>query len=887
MKYVYSNYTSSGVTLGGIGAGSVEIRADGLLHDWLIFNNGPWTTLERYRNYYPLDEKGFLLAVRVKDGERIWIRQLQSAGYMLGGDPYKAPWLKPVRQIEFHGEPPLARLKYLDDLPVEVEAEFLSPFIPGDLKNSSIPAVIIKVRVRNKADRALEVSVWASLRSPFERAVAKAAGEVAIFEGRGLAPDSPLYGGSMALAFRGEGARAVVVRAPGYAEYGFQRYDEAAEMLKAWIQFRREGRVEGSSAAEGSGLWVVAALPMTLGPGEAKEAIFVLAWHFPNHLDQFGERLGHYYENFFGDAEAVAQYVLKNLDYLYGETVKFHDALYGVEGLERWVADLVASQLTSLVKISWLTKDGRFALWEALGDKYYGGPERNAFNTTDVITYVMPTLVSLFPELAAKYLVQHAAFALRRGTPEWVAYALSIPENRQEFEKALARDPSLSLDWPRLAATVAEIVERTGKDPAGRIAHFMDKSIKGVDAYHMVDLMPKYVLMAYITAKWTGNLALLRNLWEVMDGAIESVARAQSVDGLPYHNTPAGFEWMKAARSLFEGAASQAASAALQLVGQRPLPTGFQTFDTWAFYGVSAYVAFLWAAALKAMAEGASRLDADRGKYEPLLRRALEGLERLWNGEYFDLWWDPVTGERDKASMAAQLFGQLLAHVAGLGYLTDRSRAISALKAVAKYNLAPDEGLINGVYPDGGRPSFVGPTTYRNFTRGPYLPTWQMDTPWTGVEFAVAGHMLYEGLVEEALAVLRSIHDRYERVGHYWNHIEWGTHYMRPLSSWLVVMGALGLRYDGFEKRLTLRPAATPLKWIFAVNGSWGVVEWDGRRMAVRMLHGSLELKALELPGRPKAVRINGASARFSGDAVVELEEAASLGAGDLLEIDF
>lgn len=887
MKYVYSNYTSSGVALGGIGAGSVEIRADGLLHDWLVFNNGVWTTLERYRNYYPLDEKGFLLAVRVKDGERVLVRQLQSAGYMLGGDPYKAPWLKPVKQIEFRGEPPLARLKYIDDMPVEVEAEFLSPFIPGDLKNSSLPAIVIRIRVRNKTDRALEASVWASLRSPFEKAAVKAAGNVAVIKGVGIAPDSPLYKGSMALAFVGNGARAVVVKAPSYAEYGFQRYDGAVDMLNAWIQFRREGRIEGSAAAEGPGLWVVATAPMTLRPGEAKEAIFVLAWHFPNHLDQFGERLGHYYENFFDDAEAVAQYVLKNLDYLYGETVKFHDAIYGVEGLEEWIADLVASQLTTLIKASWLTKDGRFALWEGLGDKYYGGPERNAFNTTDVIAYAMPMLISLFPELAAKYLIQHAAFALRRGSPDWALYALAIPENRQEFEKALARDPSLSLDWPRLIAKVAEIVDKTGKDPAGRIAHFMDKSIKGVDAYHMVDLMPKYVLMAYTAAKWTGNKALLQNLWEVMEGAVESVVRTQSVDGLPYHNTPAGFEWMRAAKALFEGASGQAASVALQLISQRPLPTGFQTFDTWAFYGVSSYVAFLWAAALKAMAEGAARLGVDRGKYESLLRRASEGLERLWNGEYFDLWWDPITDERDRASMAAQLFGQLLAHVAGLGYLVDRSRVVSALRAVAKYNLAPDEGLINGVYPDGGRPSFVGPTTYKNFTKGPYLPTWQMDTPWTGVEFAVAGHMLYEGLVEEAIAVLRSIHERYERVGHYWNHVEWGAHYMRPLSSWLIVMGALGLRYDGFDKRLTLKPAVTPLKWIFAVNGNWGVLEWSNGRMAVKILHGSLELKALELPMRPKAVRINGTALQFSGDTLVELERAISLSVGDVLEVEF
>jgi uncharacterized protein (DUF608 family) len=892
MRYVYSNNIASGVALGGIGAGSVEIRADGLLHDWLIFNNGPWTTIDAHRKLYPLDEKGFLLAVRVDGGEGPLVRQLQSAGYILGGDPYKAPWLKPVKGVDYRGEPPLALLKYIDDLPVEIEAEFLSPFIPGDLKNSALPAFIAVVKFRNRSDKPLDVSLWAMLKSPFSKAVAKAKGGTVVLQDGGEPGDSPLRDGSMALAVRAGEAHAAVVRAPGYDEYGFQRYDDSLEMLQAWIDFRREGRVRGPAARSGDGLWAVVTAPLKLAPSEEKSVVLVLAWFFPNHVDQFGERLGHYYENFFSDAGSVARYVLDNFEYLYGKTKRFHDALYDVKGVESWIADLVASQLSTLVKISWLTKDGRFALWEALGDKYYGGPERNAFNTTDVIAYATPALVSLFPELAVKYLVQHSAFALRRGTPEWVIYALAIPENRREFEKALEREPYLALDWQRLVEAVSRIVERTGKDPAGRIAHFLNRSIKGVDGYHMVDLMPKYVLMAYAAAKWTGNAELLRNLWDVLDGAVDSVAKAQSVDGLPYHTTPAGIEWMRAVQAIFKESASQISTAVVQLLSQRAVLMGFQTFDTWAFYGVSSYVLFLWAAALKAMVEGAKLTGRSPEKYAELLRRAVEGLERLWNGEYFDLWWDPVTGERDRASMAAQLFGQLLAHVADLGYLSDKQRVVSALRAVAKYNLAPDEGLINGMYPDRRRPSFVGPTLYENFTRGPYLPTWQMDTPWTGVEYAVAGHMFYEGLVEEGTAVLKALHERYERGGHYWNHIEWGTHYMRPLSAWAVVMGMWGLRYDGFNKRLTLRPVVAPLRWVLAVGGSWGVLDWAGDVARLELAHGVLRLRYLRLPKRPGSIKLDGKPLQFEAAEIdgayeARLAQEIELAPGQTLEIGF
>jgi len=42
MKIESSYCTASGVPLGGIGTGSVELRADGRFYEWHIFNNGRW-----------------------------------------------------------------------------------------------------------------------------------------------------------------------------------------------------------------------------------------------------------------------------------------------------------------------------------------------------------------------------------------------------------------------------------------------------------------------------------------------------------------------------------------------------------------------------------------------------------------------------------------------------------------------------------------------------------------------------------------------------------------------------------------------------------------------------------------------------------------------------
>ncbi|RLE81775.1 MAG: hypothetical protein DRJ52_03405, partial [Thermoprotei archaeon] len=129
----------------------------------------------------------------------------------------------------------------------------------------------------------------------------------------------------------------------------------------------------------------------------------------------------------------------------------------------------------------------------------------------------------------------------------------------------------------------------------------------------------------------------------------------------------------------------------------------------------------------------------------------------------------------------------------------------------------------------------------------------QIDTPWTGIEFEVAAHMISEGMVEEAFKILKAIHERYARYGEYWNHIECGGHYYRPMDSWLVLMALEGLLYNGFEKRLRLMPKVNEksFKGLLTVTGSWGliehVVEDNVQKVSIKLDRGSLKLKMFEL----------------------------------------
>jgi len=909
VRYVYRHVLASGVPLGGLGTGSIEIRADGKIYEWHIFNNGPWSSRSGDRRAVYMKEDDMFFAIRTcpKGGHPV-IRLLRAGSYELGGDPYTLPWVKPVEAIEFVGEPPLALLRYEDPaLHVEVELEAFSPLIPGDVKNSSIPAAVFRFKLRNKREDEVEASLLVGVKNPFT-ALEGVAGvnevkpglpTLLIMRGEGVPPRHALEGGSMALTVVGEEV--------SYSAAVTKRKEALARL---WVDLRADGAVSGPHRHVGEGdFYGILCTKLTLKPGEERVVAYVLTWFFPNHYDELGERLGHAYENWFASAEDVARYVVERLDRVYKAVKRFHDDLYVDRTVDEWLADLVGSQLTTLAKATWFTRDGRFGVWEGYWDPYYMGPGTSAFNTTDVMYYASVMLLFLFPELEAKFLKQHAEWQLSPDhEPYYTAYALAVPENMYELKKELAKDPAATVDFEKLRKLTSRVVAKTGKDPRGRILHYFGVSLKRPDAYHMVDLMPKFVLMAYRDALWMG-WDLLEELWPRMEEALEAVLRLHDKLGmrLPYHQTPAGFDAMFRAVEGLRGFPRRLLEfLVLAAQGEAHLPIGFQTFDVWSFIGVASYTGILWLAALKAASRAAARLgDHERAeKYERLLREARENLiKMLWNGEYFDLWYDPVSGLRDKACAAAQLAGQWYASaLTDLGYVVDREKVVSALRAVKKYNYKPDEGLINGAYPGGPRPAFIGDTTYPNGTGIPFRVGSQMDTPWSGVEFAVASHMISEGLIEEGLEVLKAVHERYKLAGHYWNHVEWGAHYMRPMASWAVIIAVEGLLYDSGTRTLRFAPRLKKenFKWILSLPGCWGLVgqrvEGKKQRVSLELHYGSLKLRELiveRLVPHVKEVRV-----RLRGEEVeakwapeedmerIMLREEVVLKAGDSLLLE-
>ena len=297
-------------------------------------------------------------------------------------------------------------------------------------------------------------------------------------------------------------------------------------------------------------------------------------------------------------------------------------------------------------------------------------------------------------------------------------------------------------------------------------------------------------------------------------------------------------------------------------------PDGVLEDDQWntydqALHGVTTFISGYYLAALRAGEEWARRMGdlQTAERFHGIFVQGRENLvRRCWNGEYFqqDLSkYDPRnfpnyhgrTGEVGPGCMADQLIGQWWAHQLGLGYILPEEKVRSAIRSVFRYNWIPDltgfrhdpcafagdgdKGLLVVTWPKGGRPTPV---------------LLYSDEVWTGIEYHVAAHLIYEGMIEEGLSVVRGARDRYDGVPRKpiernpWNEIECGGHYARAMSSWSLLTALSGYRYDGPVQTLWFQPHMTPdnFQSFFVAAEGWGSLRQvgDGNRAAMRNSRG-------------------------------------------------
>jgi uncharacterized protein (DUF608 family) len=377
----------------------------------------------------------------------------------------------------------------------------------------------------------------------------------------------------------------------------------------------------------------------------------------------------------------------------------------------------------------------------------------------------------------------------------------------------------------------------TAQDPrSGMINH------RGEGAGLAVDGQAGCILRAYREHQMSADGRMLKELWPRIKLAMEFLIHKDDGQGLvegPQHNT---------------------------------------LDQPW--FGKIAWLSSLYLAALRACEEMATEV-GDRefaAKVREIFARGKVNLDHeLFNGEYYvqipDKAHEQTVGSHNGCEVD-QVFGQSWAFQVALGRILPVKNVKQALASLWKYNFAPDVGPFRKAHPPGRWYAMAGEA-------GLIMCTWPrgegqrvrqgfdyyFNECMNGFEYQAAGHMIWEGMVQEGLAVTRAVHDRYHPARRNpWNEVECGDHYARSMASYGVYLAACGYEYHGPKRHLGFAPRTTPenFRAAFTTAEGWGTFaqkdEGGTRKVRVQVKWGELALKTLALlaapGGRPRSVSV-------------------------------
>lgn len=368
--------------------------------------------------------------------------------------------------------------------------------------------------------------------------------------------------------------------------------------------------------------------------------------------------------------------------------------------------------------------------------------------------------------------------------------------------------------------------------PSGAIRH------RGEGFGLAVDGQAGCILRAYREHQMTPDGAWLKELWPNIKLAMQCLIRMDQGDGLLQ-----GHQW--------------------------------NTLDA-GWYGQIAWLSGLYLASLRAAAEMATDLgdDAFAAECRQIADTGRESIKRLFDQEYFINLPDPKHPNAINSGTGCeidQVFGQSWACQAGLDRVIPQPETRLALQALWRYNFTPDCGAYRKIYKGGRWFALAGeagmlmctfPRKDWSFEKASGKGNTDgccnlFNEVMTGFEYQVAGHMIWEGMVMEGLAVTRAVHDRHHpSKRNPWNEVECGDHYSRSMASYGVFLAACGFEYHGPKQHIGFAPKLTPgnFKCAFTSAEGWGsfsqsrTEKMQTNRIDVKW--GSLRLKmlAFELP---------------------------------------
>ncbi len=748
------------------------------------------------------------------------------SGLGLGSKSYGLPRFN---HASFIARFPFGKIELEDDeIPLKVEITGWSPFVPGDSDNSSLPVGALEYHFSNTTDQTHEALFsfnsenFMHIPVPSEFSYKAEDGEVIKEFPNGFLlwqngnEENPHYEGGFAFFIDDENAK--------INHHWFQGGHFDAHTIN-WKNLEAGNIVENppiKGKSEGASLFV----PFVLKPGEEKKIILKFCWYVPKSNLRKGngsfnskptdeeaccEKIYYkpWYAGKFSDIYELQNYWQTNYYDLRKSTELFTSSFYQ-STLPDVVLEAVTSNLTILKSPTLLRQtDGRLWAWEGSGDQSGCCPG----SCTHVWNYAQ-AIPHLFPDL------------------ERTLRSTEFYENQLDEETEY----------------------RGKKIPAGfqKFRAFIPIRDTGPGRFAAIDGQLGGIMKVYRDWRISGNTNWLKELWPKVKESIDFCIdhwdpKHNGIIEEPQHNT----------------------------------------YDI-EFWGPNGMSMSFYAGALKAFIKMGMALNYDVSKYESLQKKCVAYMEsELFNKEYFiqKVKWknmeagDPIEYAKGswnveysedalsiykkegpkyqygKGCLSDGIVGLWLAKVCGINdNILDPVKVSSHLKSVYRYNhrkdltdhvnpqrsgyaMGQEGGLLLCTWPLGGEPT---------------LPFIYSNEVWTGIEYQVASHLIFEGMVNEGLDIVRTLRKRYDgRIRNPFDEYEAGHWYARAMSSYGLLQALSGIRYDAVNETLHIDSrVGDDFSCFFATGTGFGNVGLKLGKPFVEMKMGNIDINSCMVSGK-------------------------------------
>jgi uncharacterized protein (DUF608 family) len=710
-----------------------------------------------------------------------------------------------------------------DDVPLQVEIKGWSPFIPTDEDHSGLPAGAIEYRFTNTGKTPVS-SVFSYNSKNFLATNREAKNSIEKIDGGFvLCQEGTIAKPHLQARF------AVYTNEPAIVEYCWFRGGWGVPLTMAWNTVR-DGLVQAVEPVEKDAPGASLYLPFTIGAGETKTIRIMFAWYAPETDMHFGDVVKDakkncdpasgccggpadlgvptgktsssatykpWYSSRFSSIGEVASYWLEQYNELKKRSTLFSDAFYA-STLPPEVLEAVAANLTILKSPTVLRQyDGRLWSWEGCNDDSgccHG-------NCTHVWNYAQ-AIPHLFPALERT--LRNTEFCENQDLQGHQGFRANLPISPVKHDFHAAADGQLG----------------------GIMKVFREWRTSG-DSTWMARIYPEVAQsLDYCIATWDPK----------NKGVVEE----------PHHNT----------------------------------------YDI-EFWGPDGMCTSFYLGALVAMIKMGSYLEKDVSKYQQLYQKGRVILESvLYNGEYFTQQIeyknlnapDPATAKSFGGEYSAEakkilekegpkyqygngclsdgVLGGWLGAMCGLEPFIDPGKVRSHLVSVHRYNLKKD--LTD--HPNPQRPSYAigkeGGLLLCTWPKGGKLslPFVYSDEVWTGIEYQVASHLMLNGKVTEGLQIVCTCRDRYDgRTRNPFNEYECGHWYARAMSSYGLLQGLTGTRYDAVDKTLYVDSRIGDITCFISTATGFGTVRLKAGRAALHVAYGNIAVERTVVSGKEQS----------------------------------